>query len=154
MKLAINELMWCARAAGFIGNDIIVAGAVAMSESGGDPEVIGIAIKTRPDGTKYYDNQDLGAWQVSAKWHSAKVMVEAGANWRDPTVNAKLAKLVFDERAKTGQVGWAAWAVYESGAYKQWLPLAEDQFKKGHLWEPPHREQVLELTATGTVRPA
>lgn len=135
MKLSINELLEVARRAGFSDTDIPIAAAVAMAESGGDPEVIGMVSKTGPDGQPLVDNQDLGLWQISNKWHAAKVKA-IGGSWRGPYANGLLAKQVFDEFVAAGRPGWEAWAVYNSGAYKKYLALAQDQFAKGFLWPP------------------
>jgi Lysozyme like domain len=147
MKLCVNELMWCAREAGFSGDNIAIAGAVAMAESSGDTEAMGRATKVDPAGKTILDNEDLGCWQISTKWHSSK-LVFIGANWRDPMANARLAKAVYDEFVRAGKTGWSAWAVVGSKAYERYLPIARQQLGLNHLWPPPTVQPPPELTLT------
>lgn len=117
MRLSPNEMAWCLKTAGFTGADIITGVAVGIAESGGETDVIGSATS----GTT--NNRDHGVWQISNRWHSAKL--QSLTNWRDPLVNARLAKLVFEETVRAGKVGWSAWAVYNSGSYEQFIEAAK-----------------------------
>lgn len=117
MRLSPNEMAWCLKTTGFAAADIITGVAVGIAESGGETDVIGSATS----GTT--NNRDHGVWQISNRWHSPKL--QATPNWRDPLVNARLAKLVFDETVRAGKVGWSAWAVYSSGSYEQFVEAAK-----------------------------
>ena len=101
--------------------------AVALAESKGDTNALGrsSAIDNNTG------NRDHGLFQISNKWHATladgkpgKLWLVGGA-WRDPYVNTRLAKMVYDETLKQGKAsGWEAWAVWNSGAYKVYLPDA------------------------------
>jgi hypothetical protein len=125
-RLTLNEAMYLARYAGFTSEDIAMAAAVAKAESGLDPEIVGRLTD---------DNEDLGLWQISTKWHSDKLLALGGL-WRDPFINARLARLVFLERQASGQNGWTAWSVFVSGQHDKHLTLARQQLARGHLWRP------------------
>ena len=135
MRLSPNEIAYVAQAAGFTGEDLVTAVAVALAESGGETDALGYIGS---------DNHDHGLWQISNKWHAltgdgkpGKLLI-AGAKWRDPLVNARLAKAVFDETVRMGKAsGWMAWAVYDNGTgpYTKHLPAARRAVLAP--WAPP-----------------
>lgn len=137
MRLAPNEIASVA-SKHWTGPDLVIAVAVVMAESKGETEAIGMV--TGSDGT-YTNNADLGLFQISTKWHALTAdgkpgkLLLAGASWRDPEVNARLAREVFDEFVRAGKVGWEAWQVYLSGSYKKYMKQAEDAVKAP--WAPP-----------------
>jgi hypothetical protein len=101
-KASDAQLAAAARSAGFSGNDVAVAVAVALAESGGQTDVTHSNI----DGST-----DYGAWQIN----SVHPQILASGTWSNLSDNAKMAKAVFD-----GQ-GWHAWSTYNSGAYLPFL---------------------------------
>lgn len=137
MKLSMNEIAYVA-ARHWSGDDLAIAVAVGWAESAGEVEAIGYVAS---------DNQDLGVWQISTKWHAAKLL-PVGAKWRDPYVNAALAKAVFDEFVRQGKVGWQAWAVFNSGAYTKHLPAARRAVLAP--WAPPRDLSIALGSLDGT----
>lgn len=97
--------------------------AVPYGESKFDTEAQG-----RSTTGAHIGNRDLGLYQISNKFHYDKLK---GRNWRDPWQNATIAREIFDNAG--GDVtgadglikGWKPWAVYNSGAYKNYLPDAK-----------------------------
>lgn len=141
MRLSPNEMAWCLQAAGFVAADVITGVAVGIAESGGETDVIGSATS----GTT--NNRDHGVWQISNRWHGAKL--QKTPNWRDPLVNAQLAKQVFEETARTGKVGWTAWSVYNSGSYEPFVEAAK--IGVAFPFKPAYPGWSLELANQGIV---
>lgn len=94
------------RAAGFPAAMVPVMVAIAMAESSLRPT----ATHTNSNGST-----DYGLFQIN----SSHTDVLGMGSWSDPYVNAKMAKVIYDRQ------GLAAWSVYNSGAYNQYLSLAE-----------------------------
>lgn len=100
-KLTIDELRALAAGAGF--PDPIIAAAVAMAESAGDPGVIGdvdLGIS-------------IGLWQINTKAHPD---LTAAGDLKDPVYNAKAALAV-----SKGGTTWQPWTTYRTGAYRAFL---------------------------------
>jgi hypothetical protein len=97
--LNAQQLATAARKAGFTGQDVAVAVAVALAESSGNTEVSHV----NSDGST-----DYGAWQINSV-HSDLL---SRYNWRDPVQNAQMAKQIHDSAG-----GWRPWTTYNSGAY-------------------------------------
>jgi len=95
-----------ASAAGFSAALVPVMVAIAMAES-----------SFRPSATHSNSNgsTDYGLWQIN----SVHTDILSMGSWSDPYVNAKMAKRVYDQQ------GLSAWSVYNSGAYSQYLSLAQ-----------------------------
>ena len=137
MKLSPHEIAYVA-STHWSGDDLVTAVAVALAESGGDTDVI--ARSTTGDNL---GQRDHGLFQISGRWNGAKLV--ADPNWRDPVVNARLAKAVFDEFVRMGKAsGWMAWAVYNSGSYKTYLPDAQIAVKA--MFPPPGADAPSALT--------
>lgn len=103
MALGTAELSNLAVAAGWTGDDVATAVAVAKAESGGDPAAMG------DNGTSY------GLWQIHLPAHPEF----KGQNLLDPSTNAAAAHKVW-----LG-AGWGAWSAYTNGAYLMYLPEAK-----------------------------
>ena len=97
-----------AMAAGFIGNDVAVAIAVAGAESGYQPTETHL----NADGST-----DYGEWQIN----SVHPDVLATGDWRNVGDNARMAFAIF---AAAGH-RWTPWATWTSGRYLGWLPQAD-----------------------------
>jgi hypothetical protein len=80
-----------------------IMAAIAMAESSGNPK----AIDNDSNGT-----HDVGLWQINS------VHGYSDADMEIPSKNVAAAKAVFDSQ------GYGAWATYNSGAYKQYVPSA------------------------------
>lgn len=93
-----------AKGAGFTGNDVAVAVAVAMAESGGNTDAVG------DNGTS------IGIWQIHVTAHPEF----ASVNLKDPAVNAAAAYKI-----KTAKGNWSDWSTYNSLRYYAFLPAAE-----------------------------
>lgn len=99
--LTIAQMIAYARAAGFTGNDAIIAGAVGMAESSGNTHAINYV-------------PCVGVWQINVRAHPQYTIEQM----YDPAQNAKAARAVWQSQ------GWAAWTTYTSGAYKRYMPAA------------------------------
>jgi hypothetical protein len=84
-----------AKAAGFPDRELVTAVAVAWAESSFNANAVN---RSNKDGSV-----DYGLWQINTVHGYPEL--QSGA-WRDPKVNAVLAKRVHDKQ------GWAAWSVY------------------------------------------
>ncbi|MDX3115200.1 MULTISPECIES: peptidoglycan-binding protein [Streptomyces] len=114
MRMSLPELRALATQAGFTGNDIKVAAAVAMAESKGDPGIIGdqglVDHKWGPS---------IGLFQIRSLKHPGqfsppdKLRVEG--RLKDPLYNAKTAKAIKDAH------DWNQWSTFVNGAYKHFM---------------------------------
>lgn len=107
-KLSASDIAAYASAAGFSGDDIVTATAIALAESSGDPQAHG--------DQKITAGGSLGLWQINLRWHP-----EYQANPEalyDPQTNANAAYGVFTTQ------GWTAWATYNNKMYAQHLSEA------------------------------
>lgn len=93
------QLAELAYAAGF-GTQSVVAAAVAMAESSGNP----IIIVQDSNGT-----HDVGLWQINS------VHGYSDSDMQIPSKNVVAAKAVYDSQ------GWEGWTTYKTGAYKKYL---------------------------------
>jgi len=99
------QLVTLARGAGWTGNNIPIAGAVAMAESSGRTDVVNFL-------------GCVGPWQVYQKVH-AKAHPEWTTEWlKNPVNNAHAAYTIWQ-----GQ-GWQGWSTYTNGAYKKYMASA------------------------------
>ncbi|MEU4767127.1 type VII secretion target [Actinosynnema sp. NPDC023794] len=99
--------------AGFRGQDLTIAVAVALAESGGDPR----AHNSTPPDNSY------GLWQINmlgglGPARRREFGLESNRELFDPAENARAAKKV------AGDGGWTPWTTYTSGAYKRHLDEA------------------------------
>lgn len=90
--------------AGWRGNDLAVAGAVAKAESGGDTNAR--ALTSRED--------SRGLWQINVKAHPE----QANVNLYDPATNAKVA---YDLWKRSG---WGPWSAHNNKSYLLYMPEA------------------------------
>lgn len=97
--LSETQIYAAAKAAGFSPAESVIATAIAMAESGGDPA----ATHHNTNGST-----DYGLWQINSV-HAD--LFAGGANWADPVTNARMAHSVYQSQ------GWHAWSTYNSGAY-------------------------------------
>lgn len=97
--------------AGFTGNDVAVAIAVAGAESSYQPT----ATNLNSNGTT-----DYGEWQIN----SIHPDVLATGDWRRVGDNARMARSIFNDSVRSGLSGWTPWATFNSGRYLTWMPQA------------------------------
>lgn len=108
--LTASQIAYFARNAGFTGANLETAIAVALAESGGNPQAYNpeTAAGTSPGEGSY------GLWQVYLQAHPEF----DGLNLYDPQTNANAAYSVFSAS------GWGAWSTFNSGAYQAHLGAA------------------------------
>lgn len=102
----ISEIAAVAQNAGFSGNDLITAVAVAMAESGGNPDALGdVGI----------GQGSFGLWQISSLYHP-----EFGpdfASLYDPQTNANAAFEVYQAAGNS----FSPWSTFKAGTYQQFV---------------------------------
>lgn len=103
-KLTSGQIAGHAAAAGFSGADLAMAIAVALAESGGNPNARNLS--SRED--------SRGLWQINVRAHTEF----ASSNLYDPATNARAARTVLRKQ------GWGAWSVYTNGKAMLFLPGA------------------------------
>ena len=104
--IAIAQL---AANAGFTGQDLLTAVAIALAESGGNPGVVGDQNIT-PGGS-------VGLWQINLRWHpeyTAAMLV-------DPQTNANAAYAVYRAAGNS----FRPWSTFKNGAYTAHLDDAQ-----------------------------
>ena len=89
--------------------DLTLAVAIALAESGGDPSV------THKNSDKH-GSTDLGTWQINNYWHRDLL---AKYNWSDPAANAQMAYII-----KTQRGGWSQWSTFNNGTFFRYMPRA------------------------------
>ena len=96
--------------AGFRGEDLVTAVAIARVESSWNPKAI--------NGTHY------GLWQISGQ-HKGKVPGwNATADIYDPLLNAQYAFYLYSARPGSGEAKFADWIPFEAEDYRQYLETA------------------------------
>jgi hypothetical protein len=105
------DLAQLAAGAGFSGNDLDIAVAVAMAESGGNPNKYNP--ETQAAGGTPPGKGSYGLWQIYLKKHPEF----EGVNLLDPQTNAHAA---FDVYSRAG--GFTPWTTYTQGQYLAFLP--------------------------------
>jgi len=99
------QLVTLARGAGWTGNNIAIAGAVAEAESSGRTDVVNFL-------------GCVGPWQVYQKVHAA-AHPEWTTEWlKNPVNNAHAAYTIWQDQ------GWAGWSTYTNGAYRKYMTQA------------------------------
>lgn len=111
MNLSASQIAQYAAAAGFTGNDLAVAVAIAMAESSGNPAAYNpeTAAGAAPGHGSY------GLWQIFLGMHPEF----AGEDLTDPQTNANAAYSIY---AIAG--GFTPWSTYTGGQYQQYMPAA------------------------------
>jgi soluble lytic murein transglycosylase-like protein len=109
-KLSASEIAIYASMAGFQGNDLVTAIAIALAESGGDPQAVG------DQGTS------LGLWQIHYTVHQEFDK----AQLFDPQYNANAAYALFSRRGNFSD--WSTFTVVDANGvlpYAKFLDEAE-----------------------------
>jgi hypothetical protein len=110
-QLSAAQLAKLAKETGFTGDGLVNAVAVALAESSGFTK----ALLVNENCTR-----DRGLWQINDYWHPDVSEQQAF----DPAQNAKAAYDISDQGTD-----WDQWSTWESGAYKDYLPDAEQAVK-------------------------
>jgi len=131
MILSPHEIAWLALNVGhWTPEEATVMTAIALAESGGNTEALG---RSKDSASESLGQRDHGLWQVSGRWFGGLMQVY---RWRDPYDNARMARMVFDERARRlDHNGFGAWNVTITGAELQFMPDA--RWGVQAPWPPP-----------------
>lgn len=108
--------------AGFTGNDLKIAVAVAKAESGGNAN--------DHNGNAATGDDSYGLWQINYYGDlkaSRTASFGPGPGLLDPQKNANAAYQIFKRS------GWGAWSTYKDGDYKQYMDSTLDNALKGAL---------------------
>lgn len=110
------RIMQAAKGAGFQGEDLIRMTAVAMAESSGNPNALNDNPRT--------GDLSYGAWQINMKGgmgpeRRSALGISSNEELFDPAVNARAAKMLFDQR------GFQPWEnTYGNANYQRWIGQA------------------------------
>lgn len=104
-KLQIPQLIALAQNAGFQGDDLITAVAVALAESGGDPS----AYNPERAAGAAQGKGSFGLWQIYISAHPEF----AGSNLFDPQTNAAAAFAVYSAAGNS----FRPWSTFKNNAY-------------------------------------
>lgn len=119
---SMNIAQYAAQA-GWDGQDLVTAIAVALAESGGDPNAYNPEpqdVPGRYGRTSAQDNLgSYGLWQIYLAAHPEF----SGDNLRDPQTNANDAYEIY----KNAGNSFSAWSTFNSGAYTAHLTVAQSQ---------------------------
>lgn len=107
--LDAKDVAAIAHRAGWRGDDITIAVAVARAESGWNPKAV--------NNKNANGSVDYGLFQINTV-HEA---ILASGNWADPEDNAKMAFQVWTDAGRK----WGPWVTYWSGSYKKYLEEVE-----------------------------
>lgn len=108
-NLSIIQLWNLAKAAGFSGADAVIAVAVALAESGGDPEAYG------DRNIPVEGAASLGLWQINTYYHP-----EFGPDFSvlmNPQRNAEAAFSVYRAAGNS----FTPWTTFKNGAYASFV---------------------------------
>ncbi|XVS62544.1 type VII secretion target [Actinosynnema sp. CA-299493] len=113
-KLSPEQIARHAHDAGFRGQDLTIAVAVALAESGGDPR----AHNATPPDNSY------GLWQINMLGSMGPARrdefgLESNRDLFDPAENARAANEISGDGRS-----WTPWSTYTNGAYKRHLDEA------------------------------
>lgn len=112
MKYTFEQIRTFAQNAGFQGDDADRAAAIAMAESGGDPDAYNPEIAAgTPEG-----EGSVGLWQIYRKAHPQFEKV----NLLDPQLNANAAWVVFVTAHPPKN--FMPWSTFKTGAYLKFMP--------------------------------
>ena len=98
-KLSAQDIAGYASNAGFQGSDLVMAVAVALAESSGNPGAVG-DLSITPGGS-------VGLWQINLKYHPEF----AGWDLTDPQTNANAAYRVYTAAGDS----FSPWSTYNNG---------------------------------------
>lgn len=117
-QLSLTTIMTLAKNAGLPCSSLVVAGAVAMAESGGYPGAVNAngASSDCPGGST-----DRGLWQINNCYWS---YTDACAF--DPACNAGAMSTISNRGAS-----WSMWAAYNNGSYQAYLSAAQQAYNAG-----------------------
>jgi len=107
-KMNASDIATYARQAGFSGNDLATAVAIALAESSGNPTAVG-DLNLTPGGS-------VGLWQINLKAHP-----DLAGDLTDPQTNANAAYAIYQAAGNS----FHPWTTYKTGAYTAYLATAQ-----------------------------
>jgi peptidoglycan hydrolase-like protein with peptidoglycan-binding domain len=107
-QLTDHQLAEVAAGAGFAGQSLVLAIAVALAESAGRTNAVNTTGNHPP-------SRDRGLWQINSYWHPEVSDAQAF----DPQACAAAAYRISGHGAS-----WVQWSTYNSGSYKAFLARA------------------------------
>jgi hypothetical protein len=107
-NLTYAQILPYAQSAGFSDGDDVVAAAIALAESSGNPAAVGDQSLAPSNGPSY------GLWQINVGANPQF----ANDNLTDPQTNANDAYELYQAAGNS----FSPWTTYTSGAYEQYLP--------------------------------
>lgn len=111
----INDIVTVARNAGFTGQDLVIAVAVALAESSGNPKAYNPETEAgAPEGRGSY-----GLWQIYRNAHPEF----DGMDLYDPQTNANAAFAIYSVAGNS----FRPWSTFKNGAYQAHLDSAQNQ---------------------------
>lgn len=119
--LTPGQIKTYAEIAGFKGDDLNTATAIAIAESSGNPKAKNFV-------------PCYGLWQINMRepmgaQRRAKYHLASNDDLFDPVKNATAAYGVYQDAGNS----FKPWTTYTSGAYKKWLPDAQKASSSGDL---------------------
>jgi hypothetical protein len=118
MAISDTDIAKYARQAGFNGQALVTAVAIALAESGGNPNAINDGSKR---GTAEYS---VGLWQINVGGYLRERLARWGlttpSQLTNPSINAKAAYSISN-----GGKNWTPWSVYNHNSYQRYLPRAQ-----------------------------
>lgn len=111
--LAPVHVAQAAQAAGFAGQDLTVAVAVAYAESSHRPGLT-------HQNTDSHRSIDYGLWQINGYYHPEQM---ATGDWSNPWDNAEMAYSIWSTPGRYGS--WSSWVTWKKGAHEKYMGMAE-----------------------------
>ena len=115
----IPSMLKIALTSDFTEDEAVIMAAIGMAESSGRPH----AHNTEGEDNSY------GLWQINmldrpgfmmGEERRGQLALDSNEQLFDPTVNGQAAKYIYNMQ------GFGAWTVYKTGAYKKYLPAAQE----------------------------
>lgn len=110
MNLSIAQLVQLAQIAGWSGEDLATAVAIALAESGGNPN----AYNPETGAGAAQGKGSYGLWQIYLSAHPE----DASGNLYDPPTNANDAYRIYSAAGNS----FSPWSTFKSGAYLAQMP--------------------------------
>lgn len=140
--LTLAELQQLAADVGFPAADVPLAAAIAMAESGGDPNANGDP-HNAPDPVNPYTSKSFGLWQIDTVYHPG-----TKAELTDLATNAKAALAIYRQSGGNFQQWSTAWrdAKHRQGYLEVGAPVR-------NYWSPsgPVPAPAIGSSVTGTL---
>lgn len=143
--LSAADIATYAANAGFSGQDLATAVAIALAESlpSGNPNSYNP--ETKAAGGTPQGQGSYGLWQIYLKKHPEF----AGQNLFDPQTNANAAYSIYSRRG-----GFSDWSTYNSGVYAQYLPSVPPPTQAPLTLDASTGQPIEDSTPTPLLTPA